>query len=106
MGIVQQVVEIATEASGGRKVTRIVLEIGKLSAVLPDALRFCFDMAAEDTVAEGAALDIIEVPGLASCRECGARLTLEQPFGRCGCGSSELEWLAADELKIKHLEVA
>jgi hypothetical protein len=25
---------------------------------------------------------------------------LDQPFGRCGCGSSELDWLAGDELKI------
>jgi hydrogenase nickel incorporation protein HypA/HybF len=40
LGIVQQVVQIAAEASGGARVTRIVLEIEKLSAVLPDPVRF------------------------------------------------------------------
>jgi hydrogenase nickel incorporation protein HypA/HybF len=106
LGIVQQVVEIAAEASRGARVRRIVLEIGKLSTVLPDAVRFCFDLAAENTVAEGARLEIIEIPGRARCVACGAEIALEQPFGRCGCGATDLEWLAGDELRIKELEVA
>ena len=51
LGIVQQVIEIASQASGGRKVSKVVLEIGKLSAVLPDAVRFCFELCSEGTVA-------------------------------------------------------
>ena len=31
----------------GRKVTRVTLEIGKLSAIMPDAIRFCFDVVAQ-----------------------------------------------------------
>ena len=105
LGIVQQVVEIAAEASGGAPVGRIVLEIGKLSAILPDAVRFCFDLATEGTVAEGAVLEIIEIPGLARCRACRAELALDRPFGHCACGGSDLEWLAGDELRIKRMEV-
>jgi hydrogenase nickel incorporation protein HypA/HybF len=86
-------------------VRRIVLEVGKLSAVLPDALRFCFDAAAEGTAAEGARLDIVEVPGIARCRACGARVELSRPFGRCECGGSDLEWLSGEELRIKEMEV-
>src|SRR5262249_2623943 len=70
LGIVQEVVEIAAGAGGGAPVGRIVLEIGKLSAILPDAVRFCFALATEGTVAEGAVLEIIEIPGLARCRAC------------------------------------
>ena len=106
LGIVQQVVEIVAEASGGARVRRIVLEIGKLSTVLPDAVRFCFDLATEDTVAEGAELEIIETPGRARCLACAAEFTLDQPFGRCRCGSTDLEWLAGEELRIKAMEVA
>jgi Zn finger protein HypA/HybF involved in hydrogenase expression len=62
-GIAHQVIEVCAAASGGARITRVVLEIGKLSAVLPDAVRFCFDAATEGTVAEGAELEIIEVPG-------------------------------------------
>ncbi len=93
----------ASELQG--RVTRVVLEIGKLSAILPDAVRFCFDLCTEGTVVEGATLEIIEVPGLARCRDCGRDVTLERPFGRCECGSTDLDWLSGDELKVKEFEV-
>jgi hydrogenase nickel incorporation protein HypA/HybF len=106
LGIVQQVLEIVAERSHGAKVTHVVLEIGRLSAVLPDAVRFCFDVASEGTIAEGARLTIVETPGLGRCRECGGSVALDRPFGRCGCGCTDLEWLAGDELRIKEMEVA
>jgi len=105
LGITQEILALVSEHSAGRKVTRVVVEIGKLSAVLPDAVRFCFDLCSEGTVAEGARLEIIETPGRARCRTCAAELTLEQPFGRCGCGGTDLDWLAGDELKVKEMEV-
>ena len=106
VAIVQQLVELVAERSGGARVRRVVLEIGKLTAVLPDAVRFCFDVVAEDTVLAGAQLEILETPGLARCLACDARLTLERPFGRCGCGGTELVWLAGDELRIREMELA
>jgi hydrogenase nickel incorporation protein HypA/HybF len=105
LGIVQEILAVVAEHSKGAKVTRVVLEIGKLSAVLPDAVRFCFDLCSQDTVADGARLEILEPPGQAHCRNCGALVVLDKPFGRCMCGSTDLEWLAGDELKIKELEV-
>ena len=106
LGITHQIVEIVCDRAGDATVRRVVLEVGKLTAVMPDALRFCFDVCSQGTVAEGATLDIMETPGRARCRACANELTLERPFGRCACGSSELEWLAGDELKIKEMEVS
>ena len=63
LGIAQEVVALVAEHAQG-KVTRVVLEIGKLSAILPDAVRFCFDLCSEGTVVAGAQLEIIEIPGL------------------------------------------
>jgi hydrogenase nickel incorporation protein HypA/HybF len=57
-------------------------------------------------VVAGAALEIVEIPGLARCRACGSELALERPFGRCGCGGSDLEWLSGEELRVKEYEVA
>jgi hydrogenase nickel incorporation protein HypA/HybF len=105
LGITQQVVEIVAERARGATVTRVVLEIGKLSLVLPDAVRFCFELCSAGTVAERAELEIIETPGLARCRICGGELCLEQPFGQCACGSTDLDWLAGEELKVKEIEV-
>ena len=105
LGITQEIIEIACGYAGTGKVKRIVLEIGKLSAVLPDAVRFCFDLCAEGTAAEGAALEILEPPGLAQCRHCGDQVRLDRPFGQCRCGSTDLEWLSGEELKIQELEL-
>ncbi|HXN83850.1 MAG TPA: hydrogenase maturation nickel metallochaperone HypA [Myxococcales bacterium] len=106
LGIVQDVIELVSERSRGARVARVVLEIGALSAVLPDAVRFCFDVASEGTPLAGAMLQIIETPGQARCRACGRTFELLQPFGRCACGGTDLEWLRGEELRIREMEVA
>jgi len=105
LAITQEIVEILRARAGERKVRRVVLEIGRLSAVLPDAVRFCFDLCAEGTAAEGAALEILEPCGRARCRACGSEVTLERPFGRCACGGTDLEWISGEELRIREMEV-
>ena len=46
-------------------VRRVLIRIGPLSGVVPDALRFAFDVAVEGSPIAGACLDIEEVPGTA-----------------------------------------
>ena len=106
LALAQAIVELACERSAeGARIARIVVAVGKLSAVLPDALRFCFDEVTRETPAEGARLDILETPGLARCRACGAGVELERPFGRCACESTDLEWISGEELEIRQVEV-
>ncbi|HXG13005.1 MAG TPA: hydrogenase maturation nickel metallochaperone HypA [Gemmataceae bacterium] len=106
LGLTQEIIAIVAEHARGAQVRRVVVEIGKLAAVLPDAVRFCFDLCSQGTVAEGAVLEIIETPGRARCRACGAEVILEQPFGVCGCGNTDLEWLSGEELRVREMEVA
>lgn len=105
LGIAQEIVSIVAQHAGSGKVTRVVLEIGRHALILPDSIRFCFDLYSEGTVAQGAELEIREVPGRALCRDCGAEVALEQPFGLCDCGSANLKWLSGDEIKVKEMEV-
>ncbi|MEA2627258.1 MAG: hydrogenase nickel incorporation protein HypA/HybF [Candidatus Binatota bacterium] len=105
VGITQEIVAIASERAGTAKVSRVVVEIGRLTAVLPDAVRFCFDLVAEGTPLEGAVLDIVEIEGRGRCLACLSEMILEQPFGRCTCGATEFEWLAGEELRIREMEV-
>ena len=105
LGITQTIVAIAAEHAKGAKVQRVSLEIGKLSAIMPESVRFCFDVCSKGTVLEEAHLEIIEIPGLARCRQCGAEVPLEQPFGICTCGSVELDLIAGQELRIKEMEI-
>ena len=88
-------------------VIRVVLEIGRLSAVVPDAVRFSFDVAARGTRLEGAALEIVEIPGLARCRLCHETVALEDwTAGTCACcGGVVLDVVSGQELRIKFVEV-
>jgi len=105
VAVTQQIVEAACEHARGGKVVRIVIEVGKLSCVSVEAIRFCFDMVAEGTAAEGAELVIDHVPGRAKCRKCGEEFELNQALGRCVCGCSELDWLSGEELLVRQLQV-
>jgi len=104
-GLTQTIVAIAAEHAGAARVRRISLAIGQLSAVLPDSIQFCFDVCSRGTVVEGAELQLVEIPGLARCRQCGHEFFLAEPFGVCECGSTHLEIIQGEELKITELEL-
>jgi hydrogenase nickel incorporation protein HypA/HybF len=105
LGIAQEVVAIVAEHAGEARVTRVVLEIGQHALILPDSIRFCFDLCSEGTVAQGALLEIREVPARALCRDCGQEVALDAPFGLCACGGADLQWLSGDEIKVREMEI-
>ncbi len=105
LAIATAVVDACAERAAGARVLRVCVEIGQLSAVLPDALRFCFEVCAQDTAIEGAELEITEVPGRARCDACGEVVALAVPWGCCGCGGM-LRIIAGKELRVKEMEVA
>jgi hydrogenase nickel incorporation protein HypA/HybF len=105
LGIAQEIVEICARRAGAARVARVALEIGQHALIVPDSIRFCFDLCSEGTALEGATLEINHIPGRAQCRFCGEPVALDQPFATCSCGSSDLEWLSGDEIKIKEMEV-
>jgi hydrogenase nickel incorporation protein HypA/HybF len=105
LGITQNIVAIVSEKAGNQKVIRIKLEIGALSAIVPDAIRFCFDICTDDTVLKGAALEIEEVAGRGRCNSCGEEMPLSLMAGTCSCGSRDITCIAGQELKIREMEV-
>jgi hydrogenase nickel incorporation protein HypA/HybF len=105
LGITQSIVEIVSEQAGQAHVNRVTLQIGKLSGVVPDAIRFCFDVCAEGTVLQGSELEIVETPGRGRCRDCGLEQDIGDWFTSCACGSDSLDCIAGEELKIKSMEV-
>ena len=104
LGIAMSIVEAAVESADGAPVRRIVVVVGELTAVMPDALRFCFAAAATDTVVAGAELEIREVRAVARCEACSARLS-DGMRAFCNCGSAELVWESGRELRVVELEV-
>jgi len=106
LSITRSVVAIVTERAAGQRVTRVRLEIGRLSAIVPDAIRFCFDICTQGTAAEGAMLEIVEIPGRGRCGDCGTEVALAALVGRCpACGGAALRMVAGEEMKIREMEV-
>jgi hydrogenase nickel incorporation protein HypA/HybF len=82
------------------------LEIGKLSSVEPDAMRFGFDVVMQGSLAEHAKLEIIEVDGQAWCFQCEKNVTIEQRYDECPlCGAYQLQINDGEQMRIKELEV-
>jgi hydrogenase nickel incorporation protein HypA/HybF len=111
MGIALQIIEIATASIPPEmhtaRVERVNLKIGRLAAVVPDSLRFCFEIASKDTPLAGAELSIEETLVTARCRDCGERWTIAEPVFTCqACQSGSLEILSGRELDIVSIEVA
>jgi hydrogenase nickel incorporation protein HypA/HybF len=105
LAITQSIVEAACETAGDARVTRVLLEIGTLTGVIADSIRFCFDLCTRSTVLEGATLQINEVAARAHCIECNAEFQVENSFALCPCGSANVEIRAGNELRIKEVEI-
>lgn len=110
MGIAMEIIEIASqsipEALKGAKVHSVRLKIGKLTAVVAESLRFCFDIVSRDTPLNGAVLRIEETPVVARCHECAGEWTLEGPFFSCpACGGGKLTLISGRELDIEAIEI-
>jgi len=106
LSITRSVVAIVAEQAAGRQVLSIKLEVGRLSGLMPEALRFCFELCARGTPVDGARLDIVDIAGRGRCHACGAEHCLEQPLGRCpSCQAPALDIVSGEELNIKEMEV-
>jgi len=100
-------IEEQAKIHNAKKVTKVVVGIGKLSGVEPDLLKIAFDTFKEKTICEDAEL-VMEIEDITlRCRECGKetvlgeRLTRKCPF----CGSLNTEIIRGQDLYLKSLEM-
>ncbi|MDT4986417.1 MAG: hydrogenase nickel incorporation protein HypA/HybF [Micromonosporaceae bacterium] len=105
LGITQSVVDAVCERAAGRPVRSVRVQVGALTAVIPEAMRFCFELVAEGTVADGARLDIERRPAAASCQACGVDFAVTDLILLCPCGSADVRVTAGRELQIVSMEV-
>jgi len=109
MSLCEDMVQLIGEQArlqGFRKVRTVRLEIGKLSCVEPEALRFAFEAVTRGTLCEGARLEIDEADGAAWCAQCRQTVAVRQRFDTCPeCGHGPLEIKAGDAMRIGELEV-
>lgn len=109
LSLVESVIQIIEDAAVTQRFTRVRvvwLEVGSMAAVEPDALRFCFDAVARNTVAQDARLEIAEVPGVGTCADCGSVHPATDLLDACpACGSYALKRIGGTGMRVKELDV-
>ncbi len=104
---VLQLIEDAARREKFATVTTVWLEIGQLSSVEPEAMKFCFEAVVRGSIAEGAQLEIISTPGIGWCIVCSKTVPLGEIFGACPqCGGHRVQVTGGREMRLKELEVA
>jgi hydrogenase nickel incorporation protein HypA/HybF len=79
--------------------------VGVAAAVVPDALTFCFDIVAADTIASGAELVVETIALRAACRGCAAEFEAASLVSGCpNCGAYGPRWLSGRELRVKSID--
>jgi len=110
MALAQSMLEIVEQTArddGADRVTVVRIEIGALSHVEPEALRFCFDALTRGSLADGARLDIESTAGAAWCMPCGMAVPLARLGEPCPhCGSYQLAVFEGDAMRVREIEVA
>ena len=103
---IREIIEEQAKRDGFSRVNRVWLEVGPLSCVEPDALRFGFDVVMRGSVAQGASVKITTPLAKAHCLACQTTVQIQQRYDPCPtCGAGPMEIIQGDAFKISKLEV-
>ena len=110
VGLMENALAIALDYAArdqAHRIHKICLRVGALSGVEPEALRFAFDIVAQDTIAEAAQLEIEPCPTRCYCAAC--QTEFEPIDGGYECPTCHV-WSASilqgKELELASLEVS
>ncbi len=106
LGIVK-IAEEECEKVKGNRVDNIELEIGQLSGIELESLKFVWPMATNDTKLDGGAYSVDYIRGKARCLECDESFEIDTLFASCpSCNSYFKDIIAGKELRVKALEIS
>jgi hydrogenase nickel incorporation protein HypA/HybF len=105
IGLVEAACEKAASL-GDVRVEALHVRLGALSGVVPEALVFSFDVAAEGTAVAGARLEITDVPLTVLCPRCETERELRGfPLVCPVCQSKTPQIVRGKDLELRALEV-
>jgi hydrogenase nickel incorporation protein HypA/HybF len=106
LSIASAVVNTALKHAEGRKVSSVSVRAGRLRQVVPESLRFYFEIVARDTACEGAQLELIESEARLRCERCGHAWEPDWPMFRCPeCAAASVAVTSGEELEVQYIEV-
>ncbi len=101
----REIIEAEAERQGFRRVKIVRLAVGQLSCVAPEALEFCFDAVMAGSLADGARLELLLVPGRGHCRRCGQHVAMAELYDLCPVCLVPLTVAEGLEVRLEELEV-
>ena len=108
-GIAQGLLEIVltkTHENSATRVDSIKLEVGVLSGIEEEALKFAFTALSEGTEAEKADLVIDTISLKCHCATCNRLFDCDPVAYRCpDCGTPSSELIKGNEMKLVSMEV-
>ena len=103
---IRSIVTDHARTHGFARVTVLRLEIGRFAGVEKRALAFAFDVVMRGSPAEGARLEMLDLPGQALCYDCMRTVEIADRLDPCPlCGGGKLIPQGGDEMRIKDMEV-
>jgi hydrogenase nickel incorporation protein HypA/HybF len=99
--VLQQVVH-----DGSARILEIRMDIGEISAVVPEALHFCFGAVSDGTKASGAKLVISSIPWRMRCSACEVEYRVVDRDPTCpSCSHLGGTTLSGKELSVREIDI-
>ena len=109
LSIAMNIVEIACEQAKLNNlfaIDEIEIEVGELSGVEIDALKFVMEIAKKETILENSRTIFTLIPGLARCLICSKEFMTDSFFSQCPeCKRFNFQIIQGQELRVKSLNV-
>ena len=103
-GLCEGVLETVRQRAGGRKVAGIRVRFGVRHAVVEESLAQAFSFVAAGTEAAGAVVELVTVPAVIDCRDCGLRAETTDVLALCPrCGGDDVTISGGDEMTLESI---
>lgn len=110
VGLMKETLTVAFDharRAGANRVHRLVVRVGALSGVEPEAFAFAFAALTPGTIAEGATLDLEALPVVCMCAGCACEFGPTDWVYECPqCGRPSADVRQGRELELAAVEVS
>lgn len=107
LGIVYEVIKVVDHFVKENKITKvekIVLEVGQLSQAIPRFLEECYPAAVDKTDYENTQLEIVSLPAIGKCKECGRTYDIIENRKICPkCKNDTYFIISGEEFNIREI---